>query len=369
MFNEDDFDVDEYIGQSGMPMPPAAATSTKEGEDLLRNYFANQMARQKSQGQELLSAEKRSANNEFADQMFNAGDTAAYAIAGVPRPTPPKLGDSEAPLKRLDRRMGLQNSQDKLIQNFILSKYRGDAAAKAREDQVKLRETIAQGTNAHRAHSEKMAELGLEERKKQNQNQFDFNKGMFDWRKEEAQEKKDIARKETEVPGYDFSPGARPTADDAKKLKDSAVASDNVSLEMERMRELVKDVGPEIWYGDAHDLMNQHLEAIKMELKNFYQLGALTGPDVIALTKLFPDPTSLRNWAKVNAGGKLMERFDIFERDLKARLENQAKRRGYVKRQEPLSPEQAEKVRRVKEGNPGVSEQEIIDDMRMNHLL
>lgn len=112
-----------------------------------------------------------------------------------------------------------------------------------------------------------------------------------------AQEQRQAA-----VTGLDVTPGANPTPDDAKKMKDALITSEKMRGYITELRGLHGEYGAEIFGANA-TRMKQLEKAIQVEAKNIAALGALSGSDqqlmedlaglntTSVLTKFGPDHT------------------------------------------------------------------------------
>lgn len=106
----------------------------------------------------------------------------------------------------------------------------------------------------------------------------------------------------TVVPGLETAPGAAPTAEDAKKVKASMVASEKMRGYVSELRALHKKYGTE-YGGAAGTRMEQLGKAIQLEAKTIAELGALSGPDQALMESIAGgDPSSLSANLKAMVG-------------------------------------------------------------------
>lgn len=104
------------------------------------------------------------------------------------------------------------------------------------------------------------------------------------------------------VPGLDVAPGARPTQDDAKKMKSSLASADRMRRYVTELRALHAKHGTELG-GEVATRMGQLVKQIQLEGKNIAELGAISGPDLALMEGITgADPTSWGANAKAIVG-------------------------------------------------------------------
>jgi hypothetical protein len=95
-------------------------------DDLLRNYFM----KQKAQRDRLAGAEDTATKNRFAARLGGAFNTLANAAAPRPADNTPfeqMAKDATNPVDRIERRQKLDQSGDKMLLNYFMTKDRADA--------------------------------------------------------------------------------------------------------------------------------------------------------------------------------------------------------------------------------------------------
>jgi hypothetical protein len=138
-------------------------------------------------------------------------------------------------------------------------------------------------------------------------------------------------QEERSVPGFEPAPGATPTADDAKKMKDTNEAALRMHGNIADLRALHQKYGstPK---GAGAELQQQKLRAIQIEAKNIAGLGALSGPDFNLMQDLSAqDVNSIQYWIQRNfVGASLEESLKGLEQWMRTTIDATAKARGYT---------------------------------------
>ena len=132
------------------------------------------------------------------------------------------------------------------------------------------------------------------------------------------------------VPGFEVVPDATPTADDAKKVKDTNEASLRLRGTIGDLRALHKKYG-ENPKDDGAELQQQALRAVQLEAKNIVGLGALSGPDFGLMQDLSAqDVNSIGAWVRRNfVGASLEQSLQGMERWMNTVVNATAASRGY----------------------------------------
>jgi hypothetical protein len=132
------------------------------------------------------------------------------------------------------------------------------------------------------------------------------------------------------VPGFEVVPDATPTADDAKKVKDTNEASLRLRGTIGDLRALHKKYG-ETPKGTGAELQQQALRAVQLEAKNIVGLGALSGPDFGLMQDLSAqDANSITQWVRRNfTGASLEQSLQGMERWMNTVVNATAASRGY----------------------------------------
>jgi hypothetical protein len=107
-----------------------------------------------------------------------------------------------------------------------------------------------------------------------------------------AEAEKEVAGK-TSIPGLAALPGATITNDGIKKVQDIAIRKDELVKSIDRLQQLYKQHGTEI-YGDAAREMESLVKGIQLTAKEFYNLGVLNGPDLGLMETMIANPTGMK---------------------------------------------------------------------------
>lgn len=108
--------------------------------------------------------------------------------------------------------------------------------------------------------------------------------------------------KGTNIAGLQKIPGADPTTEDAKKVKQSMAAANRMKNYVSELRDLHSKYGTE-YGGQVGNRMEQLTKQIQIEGKNIAELGALSGPDMGLMTSLVQaDPGSFGSNVKALFG-------------------------------------------------------------------
>lgn len=163
----------------------------------------------------------------------------------------------------------------------------------------------------------------------------DEEKRSFEKYKTDLETKKEIAVKRAgllasgggNVPGFGLLPGATPTVDDAKHVKDSATVAKETIAAAEALKNMVQGGATSIPGKRKVDLNAAYTDLI-MKLKEAEKLGALAGPDVEMLQKQVVDPTGFLNNMTLSEKDMAATYSDLVGR-LKRDVGKRAEARGY----------------------------------------
>lgn len=158
--------------------------------------------------------------------------------------------------------------------------------------------------------------------------------------RQEQKEKRELER-ETTIPGLSIAEGAKPTRDDAKEMKNSVERAAQIRSSLSQLQSLVDKKGSEI-YGPSADQMSQLVTDARLNAKELYKLGVLTGPDMTLLSAVIPDPTSIGS--ALTRKSTLVENLNKAQAIIADKVAQTAKARGYVL---PESAKQSESVAAV----------------------
>lgn len=145
-------------------------------------------------------------------------------------------------------------------------------------------------------------------------------------KKEEKDQKRADAEAELQVGGFTIAPGARPTKKSQEEMAKGYENYLNINSGLERWKNLYEDAGTEQGWGTVKTEMDAERMSIVMALKEMQNLGVLNGQDYTFLSKQLPDTTS---WTP-QLDRTIRAQFKIFETQMKDRINNRAKARGYV---------------------------------------
>ena len=136
------------------------------------------------------------------------------------------------------------------------------------------------------------------------------------------------------VPGFNLTPGFRPSAEEAGKVKESKASYDTVSAQIDNLSNLVKENGTELLPTQAKRDMSLYHTDIKLQIKNLAQLGQISASDATLLSDMVPDPTSMKEQANPYAAEQMVSTYDKLKETLAEKVMQQAKSKGYA----PASP-------------------------------
>jgi len=297
-----------------IPLAPPA----DEDEGYLRRYLSG---RQSNYDKELAAAEETASENRLMARLGGASEKFGAALAGTKSDQAPyeeMVKTSTQPIERLNRREKLGMGRDKLISDYLyrkskmkqdaeLQKQRMSDAAEARKANADLRGLIIQGQN--------------------------------DKRKTELDEKATKKQQEEEalnVPGYDRTPGVRQGKDEAEKARKAVGVLENVKQNFDRMSQLIEKYGSYEYGGAGGAEMETLTTTLKIQLKNLYELGALSGPDMSILSSQIKDPTSWGAMFTLDSNAKKM--LEATKENLERGAKNQLKAQGYVPKAGDAAP-------------------------------
>lgn len=114
-------------------------------------------------------------------------------------------------------------------------------------------------------------------------------------RTDKRAEKKQMALDEVAVPGYELQGDVMPQKTEAVKLREALGQKNALTENLAAYKAMVAQHGTTEFTGPASEQMASLATSIKMNLKNLYDLGAITGPDMAILGSQVPDPTSMKS--------------------------------------------------------------------------
>lgn len=126
--------ISEFDEEEQLPLDAGGADGGAETSDLIKNYLLRQN-QQMLQRQE--SAEQAAADNRYAAQLGGAFNTIGQSMAGqkVDNSAFQKMAEAaDEPIQRMDRMDKNRLGRDKLVTDYIVSKYKVGEANKQRAD-------------------------------------------------------------------------------------------------------------------------------------------------------------------------------------------------------------------------------------------
>lgn len=99
----------------------------------------------------------------------------------------------------------------------------------------------------------------------------------------------------TAIPGYGKTGEVRVKPEEAVKLRGSVAELDALEKEIKAYQDLVDKHGSFELFGDGNAQMESLSTSIGMRLKNLYELGALSGPDMAIIQSQITSPTSMKS--------------------------------------------------------------------------
>lgn len=142
-----------------------------------------------------------------------------------------------------------------------------------------------------------------------------------------AAEKRRQALEERQVGGLEFAPGRTPAKDDATKMKSTVERVTGILNDLERMSDVYARKGAEFGWGADLATSQGSREQVMLNLKELENLGVLQKLDVDSLSRIIPDPNSMRG--ALDKDG-MRAQFDNFNRQLRDLVATKAGARGYA---------------------------------------
>lgn len=123
-------------------------------------------------------------------------------------------------------------------------------------------------------------------------------------REEEKQLKREKDLAEIAIPNYKASDTVRAKPDDVAKLRGSVATLNSIKPELEMMKSYIDQYGTFEGLGEGSGKMESLARSIQLKLKNLYELGAITGPDMAILEGQIMNPTGWKALFTRNKTGK-----------------------------------------------------------------
>lgn len=131
------------------------------------------------------------------------------------------------------------------------------------------------------------------------------------------------------VPGYERTGQVLPKPEEAMKFRKATASAEQLKGKLNRLRDLVKDVGAFELGGQRGQEMESLATEIQLLSKNeeMYNLGVLTGPDMALLTKITADPASMASFFTWDSTRQ--KQIDTQLKSIEDKLAASAKSMGY----------------------------------------
>lgn len=154
----------------------------------------------------------------------------------------------------------------------------------------------------------------------------DLKREMDKMRAERAEEKKAFGLAERNVGGFQFVPGAVPSADSAKKLRDVKIEEDKIEFSLKKLKDLYARHGTEI-YGTHAGEMEAEFIAISNALRVMNDMGVPNGRDYEMLAKEVADPTVWKDMFTTR--GRSQAKLDALGQRVRNTVDSTARASGY----------------------------------------
>lgn len=106
-------------------------------------------------------------------------------------------------------------------------------------------------------------------------------------------------REERSIEDFDFQPGKLPTSDDKKKVAQAKEVLDTMLYNINSIADKVKESGVSLQSSlGSGEQLGRYYEDLALQAKEMYRLGVLNGKDYELLTKIIPNPASIKTWSK-----------------------------------------------------------------------
>lgn len=294
-------------------MPINPITGLEEEEDLIqRQQVMADLSRKYGYPQGLGDADLAAAQEQARNSRLYAGLGEAFSglgrsIAGATAPQDNSFYRSMAegaqqPVQDiLTRRKAVQEEQNPVMK-YMLAKATRDASD---------------------ARQEKSLDAAMERAKVLSGQRTE----MVGVKNAEKAEKKKEELEALNVPGFERAPGIKQGKDEAEKARKAVGTLASVEKSLDKMQELVDKHGSFEAFGGGSAEMDTLSTTLKIELKNLYELGALSGPDMAILSKQITDPSSLQALFTRNSTAKAGLRAT--KENLRNTVLSQLKAKGY----------------------------------------
>jgi hypothetical protein len=111
---------------------------------------------------------------------------------------------------------------------------------------------------------------------------------------ESASNRFDLKLAERQVGGFHPRKGVIPSDFQARKLSELSASTDTTLESLSTVRKGFEKYGPEFFFGKARAMGLPSLEDARLRAKELYNLGVLNGQDYAIVSRIIPDPNTLR---------------------------------------------------------------------------
>jgi hypothetical protein len=204
------------------------------------------------------------------------------------------------------------------------------------EGDVDRRQKVISAIEARKSREGAMANAAADRREARalRQQNVDLMRSDRMGQREEKQGERELA---LGVPGFERTGEVLPKPEEAAKFRKATATAEQLSSKLNRMRDLVGEVGSFEYGGSKGQEMESLATEIQLLSKNqdMYDLGVLTGPDMGLLQKITADPSSFSSLMTRDSTRKTQ--IDTQLKSIQNKLESTGKSLGYKRNAAPLN--------------------------------
>jgi len=154
--------------------------------------------------------------------------------------------------------------------------------------------------------------------------------GILNYNLKKDEQERKIAEdlKKYTIPGYSRSGEVKPSDTELAKLRDTASTFDAFEKAIKDQKENVTKYGTMELFGPGSAKLSGADNAIRMQLKDLYKLGAITGPDMAILEQGLENPNSIKSFFTKDSTRQ--EQLSTLLENLKANAMAKLKTGGYT---------------------------------------
>ena len=213
----------------------------------------------------------------------------------------------------------------------LMSRYKLDQADAFHRDEMNSRgsdrKAMLDGKRSDRADAKDAKQDEMNSRKADREAMLD---GKRSDRADAKDAKQDDYDSTVKIPGLSVTPGYKPNAAAAAKVRASKTAHDELQNSAAALDEIYARSGTNL-VGDDAARQSQIVATMKTKLKDLESLGALSGSDYALLDNQLPDPTSWTENVKGMVGtDRFKAKSDQFKKSLTSSLQSTASNSGYT---------------------------------------